>query len=345
MPARRRVTQLKSFEGRRFLTGSRRCRFQPETRSRSSRSSSSSSRGISLGSSWRSPSMVMISRPCEKSKPAESAAALPKLRRSRTSLTRGSRSCAARTSAAVPSREPSSTKTTSNERPSSPRTRATRSASSRTVAASLRTGTSTLILSDWTAGWVPALAGSPSATGWMLLLSGRATRADCNRRSAGSRGRRPAAHGIASAAHEAASRAVRAARKPSGAGGSSGARRAGGEDLLGGGPAAAHRVIHVEVLPLAEAADVPDAVRAQPGADHRDVFGVGEVVDHVGGRDLLGVDELDAVVGPQDPGGAQAGERGLDRRLAVERAPAGERHLGGDRALARRYGVGAEGGR
>ena len=35
--------------------------------------------------------MVMMMRPSEWSKPAESAAALPKLRRSRTSLTRGSR--------------------------------------------------------------------------------------------------------------------------------------------------------------------------------------------------------------------------------------------------------------
>ena len=63
------------------------------------------------------------------------------------------------------------------------------------------------------------------------------------------------------------------------------------QDLLRRRLAAPHRVVHVEVLPLAEAADVPDAVLAQPGADDPDVLRVVQVVDDVGGQDLLGVDQ------------------------------------------------------
>ncbi len=70
--------------------------------------------------------MVMTIRPREWSKPAERAAALPKLRRSRTSLTRGSRSWASRTRPGVPSPEPSSTKTISKFLPSRSSTAATR---------------------------------------------------------------------------------------------------------------------------------------------------------------------------------------------------------------------------
>ena len=104
-------------------------------------------------------------------------------------------------------------------------------------------------------------------------------------------------------------------------------------------------MVHVEVLPLAEASDAPDVVLAQPAADNPGVLRVVEVVDHVGRQDLLGVDQLDAVVGPQDLRQLQGLDGALDRRVAVEAAPLREGHLGGDGALARRHRIGAEGGR
>src|SRR5437762_1109602 len=77
------TTRLKIRESRRRLNGSCRRAFQPETRSYPS-SSLTSSRGISAGSSWRSASIVTIVSPRAWAKPEARAAALPKLRRSRT---------------------------------------------------------------------------------------------------------------------------------------------------------------------------------------------------------------------------------------------------------------------
>ena len=99
------------------MSGSRRFVFQPETRSKPS-SSFASRRGISAGSSWRSPSIVTTMSPCASSKPAWSAAALPKLRRSRTTRTSSCAACRRVSAQNVPSVEPSSTKTTSHGSPS-----------------------------------------------------------------------------------------------------------------------------------------------------------------------------------------------------------------------------------
>ena len=80
------ATALKRRERTRRRSGSCRRLFQPETRSKPS-SSLTSRRGISAGSSWRSPSIVTITSPRACAKPAARAAALPKLRRSRTTVT------------------------------------------------------------------------------------------------------------------------------------------------------------------------------------------------------------------------------------------------------------------
>ena len=85
-PESGRSTQLKICDGTPAPSGSRRCVFQPETRSNPS-SSLASSCGISAGSSCRSPSIVTTTSPCACAKPAASAAALPKLRRRRTTRT------------------------------------------------------------------------------------------------------------------------------------------------------------------------------------------------------------------------------------------------------------------
>ena len=84
-PETQPVTVLKIREGMRRRSGSRRLVFQPETRSKPS-SSLASRRGISAGSSWRSPSIVTITSPFAWANPAASAAALPKFRRSRTTI-------------------------------------------------------------------------------------------------------------------------------------------------------------------------------------------------------------------------------------------------------------------
>src|SRR6266566_3556035 len=103
------VTRLKMRESRRLEIGSRRCVFQPVTRSKPS-SSLARRRGISAGSSCRSPSIVTTISPCAWSKPATSAAALPKLRRRRTTRTLSSELCNLVNAEKVPSAEPSSTK-------------------------------------------------------------------------------------------------------------------------------------------------------------------------------------------------------------------------------------------
>src|SRR5262245_28041702 len=143
-PETRPVTPLKSFDGSRRVSGSWRFVFQPETRSKPS-SSFASSRGISAGSSWPSPSIVTTMSPAACANPACSAAALPKLRRSRTVRTFDRSSCRRVSTAKVPSVEPSSTNTTSHDssRPSS--TPASSSTSGPMLASSSRTGMTTEI--------------------------------------------------------------------------------------------------------------------------------------------------------------------------------------------------------
>ena len=80
------VVQLKIREKTRRRKGSLRRVFQPDTRSKPS-SSLARSCGISAGSSWRSASIVTMISPRASRKPAWSAAALPKFRRSRTTTT------------------------------------------------------------------------------------------------------------------------------------------------------------------------------------------------------------------------------------------------------------------
>ena len=74
------------------MSGSRRCVFQPLTRSKPS-SSFASSRGISAGSSCRSASIVTTTSPSACAKPAASAAALPKFLRNRITRTLSCASC------------------------------------------------------------------------------------------------------------------------------------------------------------------------------------------------------------------------------------------------------------
>src|SRR6266542_515148 len=115
IPDIRLATALKIRERTRRCQGSRRFTFQPETTSKPS-SSFASRRGISAGSSWRSPSSVTTVSPSACAKPAISAAALPKLRRSRTTRTSGFRACSRVSAENVPSVEPSSTKIASQPR-------------------------------------------------------------------------------------------------------------------------------------------------------------------------------------------------------------------------------------
>ena len=115
-PDTRPTTPLKTSTGARRVQGSRRRAFQPETRSKPS-SSLASRRGISAGSSWRSPSIVTITSPWACANPPVSAAALPKFRRRRTTRTFGARRAAASARRTLPSVEPSSTKTASHWRP------------------------------------------------------------------------------------------------------------------------------------------------------------------------------------------------------------------------------------
>ena len=71
------------------------------------------SRGSSLGSSWRSPSMVTTTSPRQAAKPCDSAADLPKLRRSLTTRTSARAAARRRMTSNEPSLEPSSTNTIS----------------------------------------------------------------------------------------------------------------------------------------------------------------------------------------------------------------------------------------
>ena len=112
-PETRPVTALKIFDGMRRVSGSRRFVFQPETRSYPS-SSLARSRGISAGSSCRSPSIVTTSSPAASPKPASSAVALPKFRRRRTTRTLSCASWSRVSAPKVPSVEPSSTNTASH---------------------------------------------------------------------------------------------------------------------------------------------------------------------------------------------------------------------------------------
>ena len=141
-PVSQAVTRLKTFEARRRLSGSRRWRFQPLTRS-VPLSSSASSFGMSAGSSWPSPSMVTIVAPEACSKPAASAADLPKLRRSRTPRIWGRSTASSSTSSVVPSVEPSSTTIASQPSPSGSQARAISSSSPGSASRSLSAGMTT----------------------------------------------------------------------------------------------------------------------------------------------------------------------------------------------------------
>src|SRR3989440_7101322 len=138
------VTRLKIRERTRRESRSRRCVFQPETRSKPS-SSFASSRGISAGSSCRSPSIVTTVSPRAWSKPATSAAALPKFRRSRTTRTFSAALCRRVSAANVPSLEPSSTKMTSHVLSRGSSAERSSSYSNATLRSSLCTGTTTEI--------------------------------------------------------------------------------------------------------------------------------------------------------------------------------------------------------
>src|SRR6266487_4298121 len=143
-PDIRPVTQLKIRERTRRRSGSRRRVFHPETRSKPS-SSFASRRGISAGSSWRSPSIVTTVSPWAWSKPATSAAALPKFRRSRTTRTFSAALCRRVSAAKVPSDDPSSTKIASHAASRGSSAERSSSYSSATLRSSLCTGTTTEI--------------------------------------------------------------------------------------------------------------------------------------------------------------------------------------------------------
>src|SRR5438067_1729129 len=138
------VTRLKMRDSRRRERGSRRCAFQPETRSNPS-SSFASRRGISAGSSCRSPSIVTTVSPWAWSKPATSAAALPKFRRSRTTRTFSWALCRRVSAAKVPSDDPSSTKIVSHAVSRGSSAERSSSYSSAMLRSSLCTGTTTEI--------------------------------------------------------------------------------------------------------------------------------------------------------------------------------------------------------
>src|SRR5262249_1120132 len=138
------VTRLKIRERMRREIGSRRRVFHPETRSNPS-SSLASSRGISAGSSWRSPSIVTTVSPRAWSKPARRAVALPKLRRRRTTRTLSVLECRRVSAANVPSVEPSSTKIVSQGTSNGSSAEPSSSYRSATLRSSLCTGTTTEI--------------------------------------------------------------------------------------------------------------------------------------------------------------------------------------------------------
>src|SRR5262245_47931902 len=143
-PENAAVTRLKMRESTRRVSGSRRRVFQPETRSKPS-SSFASRRGISAGSSCRSPSIVTTVSPCTWSNPARSAVALPKLRRRRTTRTLSTPECRRVSAANVPSVEPSSTKIVSHGVSSGSSAERSSSYRSATLRSSLCTGTTTEI--------------------------------------------------------------------------------------------------------------------------------------------------------------------------------------------------------
>ena len=89
--------------------------------------------------------MVTTTSPCASAKPAWSAAALPKLRRSRTTRTLSCEACRRVSAENVPSVEPSSTKTTSHGSSSCPSAEASSSCRSATLRSSSCTGTITEI--------------------------------------------------------------------------------------------------------------------------------------------------------------------------------------------------------
>ncbi len=76
IPVASPVIQLKSLDGSRLDSGSRRSRFQPETRSLPP-SRASRKRGISAGSSWRSASIVTMTSPWRRAHRTLRAAAFP----------------------------------------------------------------------------------------------------------------------------------------------------------------------------------------------------------------------------------------------------------------------------
>src|SRR5438477_10134235 len=138
------VTRLKIRDSTRRESRSRRLVFQPETRSKPS-SSFASRRGISAGSSCRSPSIVTTVSPRAWSKPATSAAALPKFRRNRTTRTLSAALCRRVSAAKVPSDDPSSTKIASHAVSTGSSAERSSSYSSATLRSSLCTGTTTEI--------------------------------------------------------------------------------------------------------------------------------------------------------------------------------------------------------
>ena len=138
-PVKRRRRPLISRLGTVRLAESCRATRRPEATS--TRSSAASSFGMSSGSFCRSPSIVTIRAPSARASPACIAGCWPKLRLKRTTRTRGSRSCSARSFEYVSSVEPSSTKIASQSRPSS--VAATRVYSSSTAPDSFNTVTTT----------------------------------------------------------------------------------------------------------------------------------------------------------------------------------------------------------
>src|SRR5262249_32631211 len=90
---------------------------------------------------------------------------------------------------------------------------------------------------------------------------------------------------------------------------------------------------HVEVLPLAEATGRPDPLRLEPLSNGFDVAAVSQVVDDVGGEDLLRVDEFDLVVVAEDSRSSKRLHSFPEHPLAIEWPVALVRHLGRNRAL------------
>src|SRR6266508_6030461 len=168
-PDIRPAVKLNIRERMRRSQGSRRLVFQPDTRSKPS-SSFASNRGISAGSSWRSPSIVTTMPPPACSKPAISATALPKFRRRRTTRTSSFRACRRVSAENVPSVEPSSTKIASQGRSSGSSADRSSSRSRATLRSSSCTGTTTEIVSALTAS-PPAVTAVAYASPVPELLS------------------------------------------------------------------------------------------------------------------------------------------------------------------------------